>query len=116
MSRHWEDLVGAVYNTREMGCEAKVGEGVSALQRGRLSTIPSPALWEGLWQGNLLCAWCGSLGHWGSWPEPLDLTSPAVTALQGHRAAWAQSPSVLRAAVEGREMCCMLLCIHLLLL
>lgn len=57
MSRHWEDLVGPMYNTREKGCEAKVGGGVSALQRAREAEhIPSTAPWEGLWQGNLLCA------------------------------------------------------------
>lgn len=75
-----------MYNTREMGCEAKVGGGVSALQRAReaehhpqhcpvgRSLTGEPALCTGEWG----TCWCGSLGHWGSCPEPLDITSPAV--------------------------------------
>lgn len=85
MSRHWEDLVGPMYNTREKGCEAKVGGGVSALQRAREAEhIPStvgrsltgkPALCTGEWA----TCWCGSRGHWGCCPEPVDITSPALT-------------------------------------
>lgn len=49
MRRHWEELVGPLYNTREMGCEAKVGGGVSALQRAREAEHhPSSVPWEGL--------------------------------------------------------------------
>lgn len=79
MSRHWEELVVPVYNTRERDCEAKVGGGVSALQRARgAEHHPQPCRGEVSDRGT--CLGHRGMGHllvWQSGPLGLVARTPA---------------------------------------
>lgn len=66
MSRHWEELVVPVCNARERGCEAKVGGGVSALQRAR-EAEQHPQLCRGKVSDRGTCLVHRGMGHLLVW-------------------------------------------------